>query len=31
LVLKGDAELISAQLWQMEPSSKDRLTGSLCG
>jgi sucrose-6-phosphate hydrolase SacC (GH32 family) len=31
LVLKGDAELIGVQVWQMEPISKDRLTGSLCG
>ena len=30
LKLAGDAELISLDVWQMKPISKDRLTGSLC-
>jgi len=30
LKLEGDAELVSFDLWQMTPISKDRLTGSLC-
>jgi hypothetical protein len=30
LVLDGNAELTSLNIWQMNPISKDRLTGSLC-
>jgi beta-fructofuranosidase len=30
LKLRGDAELISLDAWQITPISKDRLTGSLC-
>jgi beta-fructofuranosidase len=30
LKLEGNAELISLDAWQMEPISKDRLTGPLC-
>lgn len=31
LKLEGRVNLLSCDLWQMEPISKDRLTGSLCG
>jgi beta-fructofuranosidase len=30
LKIDGDAELIALDVWQMNPISKDRLTGSLC-
>jgi len=30
LTLQGDAALTSLNMWQMNPISKDRLTGSLC-
>jgi beta-fructofuranosidase len=30
LKLEGNADLISLDVWQMKPISKDRLTGSLC-
>ncbi len=30
LKLEGDAQLVSLDVWQMKPISKDRLTGSFC-
>jgi hypothetical protein len=30
LKLEGNVELISLDVWQMNPISKDRLTASLC-
>jgi hypothetical protein len=30
LKLEGNAKLMSLHAWQMNPISKDRLTGSLC-
>jgi hypothetical protein len=30
LKIDGDAELIALDVWQMNPISKDRLTGSRC-
>jgi hypothetical protein len=31
VTLDGDADLTDLEVWQMQPISKDRLTGSLCG